>query len=116
MLERFLASSLRTSGVPWAFSLSLALLLQAGSAHAVLQPTPGGIAVPVLNASVTDCSARNIAKCLDQSEGAPGLIKAQADALVAPEVFEPTCTLTFKPIVKGGEAPAACGCHKLKPH
>jgi hypothetical protein len=103
------------SGVAWAFGLSLALLLQAGSAHAVLQPTPGGIAVPVLNASVTDCSDRNIAKCLDQSEGAPGLIKAQADALVAPEVFEPTCTLTFKPIVKGGEDHAAFGWYNLKP-
>jgi len=90
-------------------------LLNGASAHAVLQPTPGGITIPVLKASVLDCTDNNVEMCLDQSEGDPALINVQADALVAPEVFQPTCTLTFKPIVKGGGDHVAFGWYNLTP-
>jgi MYXO-CTERM domain-containing protein len=93
----------------------LPLVFHGAPARAVLQPTPGGTPIPVLNASVTDCTDNNVEHCLDQSEANPALIDAQADALVAPEVFQPTCALTFKPIVKGGGDHVAFGWYNLTP-
>jgi len=92
-----------------------AALSCAASAHAILQPTPGGIPIPTLKASVLDCSDNNVEHCIDQSEGDVALIDVQKDALVAPEVFQPTCTLTFKPIVKGGGDHVTFGWYNLKP-
>jgi MYXO-CTERM domain-containing protein len=96
--------------------LLLAALASAVSAHAVvLQPTPGGITIPVLTASVLDCSDNNVEHCIDGSEGDAALIDVQKDALIAPEAFQPTCTLTFTPIVKGGGDHIAFGWYNLKP-
>src|SRR5690242_3449907 len=85
------------------------------SAGAVLQPTPGGFNIPTLDANQTQCADKNIEVCLDQSEGNPANISAQGDALVAPEVFTPTCSLTFKPIAKGGGDHVAFGWYNIKP-
>ncbi len=97
------------------FGSLLAALSCALPAQAVLQPTPGGNPIPVLDASVTNCSDKNVEVCLDQSEGDPALIDARADALVAPEVFQPSCALTFQPITKGGGDHVAFGWYNLKP-
>src|SRR5688500_15650104 len=88
---------------------SLSALLATLPARAVLQPTPGGFVIPTLDASQQECADRNVEVCIDQSEGDATLIDAEADALVAPEVFTPTCTLTFKPIAKGGGDHVAFG-------
>src|SRR5687767_12894896 len=98
-----------------AFGCLLSVLASAAPAHAVLQPTPGGFTIPELQAGVTTCSDKNVEVCLDGSEGDAALINAQADALVAPEVFQPTCSLTFKPITKGGDDHVAFGWYNLKP-
>jgi hypothetical protein len=103
-----------TGRVRLAFGCFLSLLASAGAAHAVLQPTPGGFTIPQLNATVAICSDRNVEVCLDGSEGDVALIDAQADALVAPEVFQPTCSLTFKPITKGGDDHVAFGWYNIK--
>jgi MYXO-CTERM domain-containing protein len=105
------------------FGFLCALCCVALPAGAVLQPTPGGITIPKLNAVVTRCSdpteafngPGNAEVCLDGSEGDPALIDAQKDALVAPESFQPTCALTFKPIAKGGRDHVAFGWYNLKP-
>jgi MYXO-CTERM domain-containing protein len=97
-----------------AIGCSFALVASATSAHAVLQPTPGGFTIPKLKADVADCSDRNVENCLDGSEGDAALIDAQADALVSPEVFQPTCSLTFKPITKGGGDHVAFGWYNIK--
>ncbi len=91
------------------------MLLHGAPAQAVLQPTPNGVTIPLLTGSVTDCSDKNVEVCLDQAEGDAALINAQADALVAPETFTPTCTLTFKPITKGGGDHVAFGWYNIKP-
>jgi MYXO-CTERM domain-containing protein len=104
-----------SSRVRLALGFLFAALLQGAHADAVLQPTPGGFVIPVLKAGVTDCTDNNVEVCIDQSEGDAALIDAQADALVAPEVFQPTCTLTFKPIVKGGGDHVAFGWYNLTP-
>ncbi|HEV8245522.1 MAG TPA: DUF4114 domain-containing protein [Polyangiaceae bacterium] len=83
------------------------------NAYAVQQPN--GVTIPVLLGTVTTCANHNFEVCLDQSEGDPTLIDAQADALVAPETFKPTCTLTFTPITKGGNSPVAFGWYNVKP-
>jgi MYXO-CTERM domain-containing protein len=90
------------------------VLASAAPAQAVLQPTPGGSTIPKLDAGVTTCSDKNVEVCLDVSEGDAALINAQADALVAPEVFQPTCSLTFKPITKGGGDHVAFGWYNIK--
>jgi hypothetical protein len=79
----------------------------------VRQPTPGGIAVPVLNASVTTCSDKNVEVCLDQSEGDASLLNAQSDARISPETFRPGCVLTFKPLTKGGSLSLAFGWYNV---
>lgn len=110
--------SKRTSfagGARLAVGCLFSVLASAAPAHAVLQPTPGGFTIPTLAAEVTTCSDQNVELCLDGSEGDPALIDAQADALVAPEVFQPTCTLTFKPITKGGGDHVAFGWYNVKP-
>jgi MYXO-CTERM domain-containing protein len=103
--------------------LVLAALVVTAPAAAVLQPTPGGFTIPNLNTAATRCSdpteategAGNAEICLDDSEGDPALIDAEKDALIAPEVFQPTCALTFKPIAKGGADHVAFGWYNLKP-
>lgn len=100
------------------FSVAAALLavaLTAPSAGAITQPTPGTLTIPTLNGNVTTCSDGNVEVCIDLSEGDAALIDVQADALVAPEVFLPTCTLTFKPITKGGGDHVAFGWYNIKP-
>ena len=77
-----------------------ACCLSSTSALAVSQPN--GTVVPVLDASVTTCVDKNVEVCLDLAEGDPASIDSRADALIAPETFQPTCQLTFTPIVKGG--------------
>jgi hypothetical protein len=96
------------------FGCLLSLLANTAPAHAVLQPTPGGFTIPKLDAGVTTCSDKNVERCIDGSEGDAALIDAQADALVAPEVFLPTCSLTFKPITKGGGDHVAFGWYNVK--
>ncbi len=103
------------SRVRLALGLLLGLFLESAPASAVLQPTPGGFTIPKLDAAVTTCSDKNVEVCIDGSEGDPALINAQADALVSPETFQPTCTLTFKPITKGGGDHVAFGWYNLKP-
>lgn len=90
-------------------------LLATTPAEAVLQPTPGGFTIPTLDAGQTNCADKNVEVCIDQSEGNTTLINVQNDALVAPEVFIPTCTLTFKPIAKGGGDHVAFGWYNIKP-
>lgn len=97
----------------WGF-LTAALSL-APSASAVLQPTPGGVQIPIIDAGVTSCTDKNVEFCLDQQEGDPALIDAKADALVAPETFQPTCQLTFTPLVKGGAIAGVFGWYNVKP-
>jgi MYXO-CTERM domain-containing protein len=82
---------------------------------AVTQPSTGGPTVPVLDAGVTSCSDKNIQACLNLVEGNATNIEAQQDALIAPEVFTPTCRLTFKPIAKGGGDSVAFGWYNIKP-
>lgn len=110
-----LGSGVSRTGWMFGCALSVLWLLCAQPARAVLQPTPGGDPIPVLNDTVTDCSDRNVEICLDESEGDAALLDAQADALVAPEVFQPTCALTFKPITKGGDDHVAFGWYNLEP-
>jgi MYXO-CTERM domain-containing protein len=98
-----------------AAAVAFSALLATASAQAVLQPTPGGFTIPTLDAGQTSCADKNIEVCIDQSEGMPTLINVQADALVAPEVFIPTCRLTFKPIAKGGGDHVAFGWYNVKP-
>jgi|GEM_PF-5020417 len=85
----------------WGF-LTATLSVSPAASAVILQPTPGGIQVPIIDAGVASCTDKNVEVCLDQQEGDPALIDAKADALVAPETFQPTCQLTFTPIVKGG--------------
>src|SRR5690349_347133 len=85
----------------WGF-LTAALSLAPAASALVLQPTPGGVQIPIIDAGVASCTDKNVEFCLDQQEGDPALIDAKADALVAPETFQPTCQLTFTPLVKGG--------------
>jgi len=96
-----------------ALALGLANLLASRSASAVTQPS--GVVVPVLDPTVLTCADRNVQMCLNESEGGPGIIDAHTDALIAPETFQPTCNLTFKPIVKGGYNNAGFGWYNVKP-
>src|SRR5688572_3444430 len=98
-----------------AVAAAFSALLATAPAQAVLQPTPGGFTIPTLDVNQQNCADKNIEVCIDQSEGSPTLINAQADALVAPEVFLPTCRLTFKPIAKGGGDHVAFGWYNIKP-
>lgn len=93
--------------------LALATPLAPGTSGAVTQP--GNVTVPVLDDSVTTCEDKNVQRCLDESEEGTGRVDAQADARTAPETFQPTCRLTFKPIVKGGENSAGFGWYNVKP-
>lgn len=94
-------------------ALTLELMRAPASALAVTQP--GGTVVPVLSNAVTTCADRNVQMCLNESEGGAGLLDAQADALIAPETFQPTCRLTFTPIVKGGYNDAGFGWYNVTP-
>jgi hypothetical protein len=116
--QRFGYMSASRSGASRArslFGFVLAALSCALPAGAVLQPTPGGFDIPKLDPAVTNCSDKNVEFCLDQSEGDAASIDAQKDALIAPEVFQPTCALTFKPVTKGGGDHVAFGWYNLKP-
>jgi len=91
---------MRTS-IQWLAALNCVLF--AADAWAVMQPTANGpITIPALNMDITACADKNVQPCLDIAEGAAGSVDAQADALIAPETFSPTCALTFTPVVKGG--------------
>lgn len=94
----------------WAFvAASLSVSSVVG---AVTQPN--GTVIPTLNAGVAVCKDNNVEVCLDEQEGDPALIDAQADALVAPETFQPTCQLTFTPIVKGGSISDVFGWYNVR--
>jgi MYXO-CTERM domain-containing protein len=92
-----------------------ATLLVSAPARAVFQPSDGTLVIPVLDTSKTACQDKNVQHCVDDSEGMLDLIDVQADALISPELFKPTCTLTFKPIVKGGSDHVAFGWYNIKP-
>ncbi len=97
----------------WGF-LAAAVALSPAASAVILQPTPGGVQIPIINTGVTTCTDKNVEVCIDQSEGNPALIDAKADALVAPETFQPTCQLTFTPIVKGGAIADVFGWYNVK--
>jgi MYXO-CTERM domain-containing protein len=99
----------------FAAAAAFSSLLMTASAGAVLQPTPGGFTIPTLDPNQKDCADKNVEICIDQSEGNPTNINVPVDALVSPEVFTPTCTLTFKPIAKGGGDHVAFGWYNVKP-
>jgi MYXO-CTERM domain-containing protein len=83
-------------------------------ASAVTNPSTGGVTIPTI-ADVTACADKNVQACLDLAEGgAPKQIDAQKDALIAPETFQPTCQLTFTPIVKGGSIYDVFGWYNVK--
>src|SRR6266540_570605 len=94
--------------------LAAGLSLSSAASAVILQPTPGGTPVPIITAGVNTCTDKNVEICIDQSEGDPTLIDALADALVAPETFQPTCQLTFTPIVKGGAISDVFGWYNVK--
>jgi hypothetical protein len=95
--------------------LSLVLVLfMASSAAAITQPTTGGT-IPIITPGGTMCADKNIQICLDQAEGNPNAINALADARVTPETYQPTCKLTFVPIVKGGSIFDAFGWYNVQP-
>jgi hypothetical protein len=89
-----------------------AVLSLASSASAVMQPN--GTTVPILAANITTCSDKNVEHCVDGAEGDPSLINALTDALVVPETFQPTCQLTFTPIIKGGTIRNIFGWYNVK--
>jgi MYXO-CTERM domain-containing protein len=83
-------------------------------AAAVTQPSNGTTVIPALQGGITTCADKNVEVCLDESEADPSLIDAQKDALVAPETFQPTCQLTFTPIVKGGSISDVFGWYNVR--
>src|SRR5690242_1083714 len=83
-------------------------------ASAVTNPSTGGVTIPTIDGTKTVCADKNVEKCLDDAEGDPALIDAQKDALIAPETFQPTCQLTFTPIVKGGSIYDVFGWYNVK--
>ncbi len=90
-----------------------AILSLSSAASAVMQPN--GTVIPTLAGGVTTCTDKNVEVCIDGAEGDAALIDTQADALVAPETFQPTCQLTFTPIVKGGSIYDVFGWYNVKP-
>ena len=86
------------TGTAW-FAALLSSILFTANASAVMN---GATTIPVLDAGRAMCDDKNVQLCLDIGEGATGSVDAQADALIAPETFVPTCALTFTPVVKGG--------------
>jgi hypothetical protein len=88
--------------------------LASSSASALTQPNNPGLTIPALDTSVTTCTDKNVEVCIDGAEGDPGAIDTQADALIAPETFQPTCQLTFRPIVKGGSIYDVFGWYNVK--
>ncbi len=89
------------------------LLFLSSSAAAITQPTTG-TAIPIIYGGGTVCADKNVQLCLDQAEGKAGAIDALKDALIAPETFQPTCKLTFVPIVKGGSIFDAFGWYNVR--
>jgi MYXO-CTERM domain-containing protein len=102
----------RSKRALWAFVT--AALSFSSVASAVTQPSTGGTTIPVVNAGVATCTDKNVEICLDQAEGTPTNIDAVKDALIAPETFQPTCQLTFTPIVKGGSIYDVFGWYNVK--
>ena len=98
--------------VGWLF-FGLALSLSS-VATAITQPTTGAT-IPVITTGGTTCADKNVQICLNQAEGSATAINALTDALVAPETFQPTCKLTFVPIVKGGSINDAFGWYNVAP-
>ena len=96
----------------WGSLLAAAALCVSSSALAVMQPN--GTTIPWLNAAVTVCHNENVEVCIDEQEGNPALINTQTDALIAPETFQPTCQLTFTPVVKGGTIADAFGWYNVR--
>jgi hypothetical protein len=101
--------------------LSLAFGLASSEAAAITQPTPCDstkcTVIPVLTLSNTCAQRKNVQACINDNEerasGAPGTIDAVADALIKPEAFQPTCSLTFTPIAKGGSLALAFGWYNV---
>jgi hypothetical protein len=103
----------RRRGSLAALAALVAIACVARSVDAVQQPN--GVTIPALNYGVISCTDKNVERCLDASEGDAALIDAQGDALIAPEVFLPTCALVFKPVVKGGIDDLVFGWYNVKP-
>jgi len=95
--------------------LALVALFFSAGAHAITQPSGGSLVVPIIDIGKLTCEDKNIERCIDASELDATLIAAVPDALVAPEVFQPSCNLTFKPLVKGGGDHVAFGWYNVKP-
>src|ERR1700760_5000518 len=86
------------------------------SAHAfaITQPTTN-VTIPIITAGGTVCADKNVQVCLNDAEGSATNINALADAKVTPETYQPTCKLTFTPIVKGGSIVDAFGWYNVVP-
>lgn len=77
---------------------------------------PGSTApLPYIDNDVTFCSNNNVQRCLDDEEGQPGLIDAQVDGKVSPEVFDPRCNLTFHLVARGADFRNIFGWYNVKP-
>jgi len=105
------------------WSVVTAALFVSSAASAVMQPSTGGTTIPTIDANHSPQCVRvdantpadkNVQSCLDLAEGKSD-INAVTDALVAPETFQPTCQLTFTPIVKGGSIYDVFGWYNVKP-
>ncbi|HEV8246174.1 MAG TPA: DUF4114 domain-containing protein, partial [Polyangiaceae bacterium] len=60
-----------------------------------------GTLIPVITASVTTCSDKNVQACLNLAEGSAGLVNAISDAKVTPDRYTPFCSLTFTVVARG---------------
>jgi MYXO-CTERM domain-containing protein len=94
-----------------ALGAALTILGAEGTAGAVSQP--GGPVIPVISSST--CTNHGVGPCIDDYEGDAANIDAVPDALINPETFKPTCTLTFTPIIKFGGNRVAFGWYNAKP-
>jgi MYXO-CTERM domain-containing protein len=76
---------------------------------------PGSTApLPIIDDNVQTCSDNNVQRCLDDEEGEPNLIDAQADGKVSPETFDPRCNLTFHLIARGAGYRNVFGWYNVK--
>ncbi|HEX3777740.1 MAG TPA: DUF4114 domain-containing protein, partial [Polyangiaceae bacterium] len=95
--------------------LGFALVLWCSArAFAITQPTTG-VTIPIITPGGAVCADKNVQVCLNDAEGNATNINALTDAKVTPETYQPTCNLTFVPIVKGGSIVDAFGWYNVVP-